>query len=75
MNGHRLTDYFDHMLEASHLACSYIEGMGKEDFVADKRTPHKPRRCVGNGEIGSAGIACTTADHPRRGRWLAQRAA
>ncbi len=38
MNGHRLTDHLDHMMEAAALACSYIEGISKEDFLADKRT-------------------------------------
>jgi uncharacterized protein with HEPN domain len=34
----RLPDYLDHMIEAARLACSYVEGMSKEDFLADKRT-------------------------------------
>ncbi|MDQ2990256.1 MAG: DUF86 domain-containing protein [Pseudomonadota bacterium] len=34
----RVPDYLDHMLEAAQLAISYIDGMGKDDFVADKRT-------------------------------------
>jgi uncharacterized protein with HEPN domain len=38
MSVHRLGDYVDHMLEAVGLACSYIEGMTKEDFLDDKRT-------------------------------------
>lgn len=38
MTTNRLADYLDHMLEATRLACSYIEGMSKEDFLADKRT-------------------------------------
>jgi uncharacterized protein with HEPN domain len=38
MSERRLTDYIEHMLEAARLACLYIEGMRKEDFVADKRT-------------------------------------
>ena len=33
-----LGDYLDHMQEAARLACSYVEGIGKEAFVADKRT-------------------------------------
>jgi uncharacterized protein with HEPN domain len=34
----RAEDYIGHMLEAAKLACSYVEGMGKQDFLADKRT-------------------------------------
>lgn len=34
----RAPDYLDHMLEAARLASSYIEGMGKDDFLVDKRT-------------------------------------
>lgn len=33
-----LIDYLDHMLEAARLACSYVEGMRKDEFLADKRT-------------------------------------
>ena len=38
MTTDRLRDYFDHMIEATRLACSYVEGMGKDDFLGDKRT-------------------------------------
>jgi len=38
MKTSRLHDYLDHMLEAAVLACSYVEGMAREDFDADKRT-------------------------------------
>lgn len=38
MNENRLSDYLGHMLEAARLACSYVEGMTKEDYLADKRT-------------------------------------
>lgn len=38
MNENRLSDYLDHMLEAARLACSYVEGMNKDDYLADKRT-------------------------------------
>jgi uncharacterized protein with HEPN domain len=34
----RLPDYLDHMLEAVELACSYVAGMPKDDFLEDKRT-------------------------------------
>ena len=34
----RHADYIAHMLEASALAQSYVEGMSKADFLHDKRT-------------------------------------
>ena len=34
----RKDDYLDHMAEAIRQACSYVEGMSKEDFLADPRT-------------------------------------
>jgi uncharacterized protein with HEPN domain len=38
MSQNRLPDYLGHMLEAAQLACDYIQGIGKKDFLADKRT-------------------------------------
>lgn len=38
MNSDRSVDYIGHMLEAAQLAHGYIEGMEKNDFLADKRT-------------------------------------
>ena len=38
MNESRLTDYLEHMQQATKDACSFAEGLGKEDFLADKRT-------------------------------------
>ena len=38
MSESRLPDYLDHILEAAQRACGYINGMSKEDFLADKRT-------------------------------------
>ena len=38
MRESRLPDYLDQMLEATLQACSYVEDMRKEDFLADKRT-------------------------------------
>ena len=38
MNDNRLIDYLDHMLQAARLAYSYVEGLGKDDFLADTRT-------------------------------------
>ena len=38
MTQNRLCDGLDHILEAARLACSYVEGMNKEQFLTDKRT-------------------------------------
>jgi len=38
MSESRLTDYLDHIIEAARQACAYIDGLGKETFLADKRT-------------------------------------
>lgn len=38
MRENRLPDYLDHMLEAAQQACDYLEGISKDDFLADKRT-------------------------------------
>ena len=38
MTVHRVPDYLDHMLEAAQQACAYVEGLGKADFLEDKRT-------------------------------------
>ena len=34
----RLLDYLDHMAQAASDACNYVKGLGKEDFLSDKRT-------------------------------------
>ncbi|HET7688142.1 MAG TPA: DUF86 domain-containing protein [Candidatus Macondimonas sp.] len=38
MNPNRLPDYLDHIRLAAGDACSFIEGLDKNDFLADKRT-------------------------------------
>lgn len=38
MNESRLPDYLDHIRQAATDACSFVEGQGKADFLADKRT-------------------------------------
>ncbi|MDX3975787.1 DUF86 domain-containing protein [Shinella sp.] len=38
MTENRLSDYLSHMLDAADQACTYVEGMEKEDFLTDKRT-------------------------------------
>lgn len=38
MTGNRLVDYLGHIQVATEQACAYVEGLDKEDFLADKRT-------------------------------------
>lgn len=38
MSENRLPDYLDHMQQAATDACSFVEGLAKEDFMDDKRT-------------------------------------
>jgi uncharacterized protein with HEPN domain len=38
VHGLRQNDYLSHMLEATTLAHSYVEGFSKADFLGDKRT-------------------------------------
>jgi uncharacterized protein with HEPN domain len=38
MSAGRLVEYLDHMAEAARLSRSYIEGLGYQEFLADKRT-------------------------------------
>lgn len=38
MSGNRLPDYLEHLQQAATDACSFVEGLSKEDFLADKRT-------------------------------------
>ena len=38
MSENRLSDYLDHIQQAATDACSFVEGLDKDDFMADKRT-------------------------------------
>jgi uncharacterized protein with HEPN domain len=38
MTENRLPDYLDHIQQAAADACSFVEGLSKDDFLADKRT-------------------------------------
>jgi uncharacterized protein with HEPN domain len=38
MNENRLSDYIDHIQEAAADVCSFVQGLDKDDFLADKRT-------------------------------------
>ncbi len=38
MSEKRLSDYLDHVVQAASDACRFVEGMSKDEFLADKRT-------------------------------------
>jgi uncharacterized protein with HEPN domain len=38
MNENRLPDYIDHIQQAATDVCAFVEGLGKNDFLTDKRT-------------------------------------
>ena len=38
MSEARLDDYLDHIRQAASDACGFVEGLSKDDFLADKRT-------------------------------------
>jgi uncharacterized protein with HEPN domain len=38
MNRNRLPDYVDHIQQAAADVCSFVQGLAKDDFLADKRT-------------------------------------
>jgi uncharacterized protein with HEPN domain len=38
MNAARLADYLDHIRQAASEACTFVEGMDKDAFFADRRT-------------------------------------
>ncbi|WP_286745654.1 DUF86 domain-containing protein [Aquabacterium sp. UBA2148] len=38
MRANRLPDYLGHIQQAAADACSFVEGMDKDDFLADRRT-------------------------------------
>ena len=40
MSENRLPDYLDHIQQAATDACSFVDGLGKDDFLEDKRTQH-----------------------------------
>lgn len=43
MSGDRLADFLDHMSAAASDASSFVAGMSKKEFLADKRTQHESR--------------------------------
>lgn len=46
MTVNRLPDYLDHMREAASDACSFVLGMSKRDFLADRRTQQAVVMCL-----------------------------
>lgn len=38
MSESRLLDYIEHMRQAATDACSFVDGLDKDEFIADKRT-------------------------------------
>jgi len=38
MNRNRLPDYVDHIQQAATDVCTFVQGLTKDDFLADKRT-------------------------------------
>ncbi len=38
MSENRLPDYLDHIQQAATDACGFVDGLAKDDFLADKRT-------------------------------------
>jgi len=46
MSENRLSDYLDHIQQAAADACSFIDGLSKEDFLADKRTQSAVVMCL-----------------------------
>ena len=53
MSENRLPDYLGHMQQAATDACGFVEGLGKDDFLADKRTVPEAR--AGRSRIGALG--------------------
>ena len=46
MTINRLVDYIFHIEQAAKEACSYVEGLEKIDFIADKRTQQAVLMCL-----------------------------
>lgn len=38
MSENRVPDYLSHIQQAATDACSFVEGLGRDEFLADKRT-------------------------------------
>ena len=46
MNVGRVADYIDHIQQAALDACSFVKGLDKEGFLADKRTQNAVVMCL-----------------------------
>ena len=46
MNESRLSDYLDQMRASAADAVSFVEGMGRSDFLDDRRTQHAVTMCL-----------------------------
>ncbi len=46
MSVNRLPDYLGHIGQVAADACSFIDGLSKEDFLADKRTQSAVVMCL-----------------------------
>lgn len=40
MSRFTLVDHLEHMQEAAIFACNHVDGLGKADFLEDKKTQH-----------------------------------
>ena len=69
MNENRLPDYLDHMQQAATDACAFVAGLGKDDFLADKRTQQAViMSLIIIGEAATKvmeGYAAFTQSHPQ----------
>lgn len=63
MSENRLPDYLDHIQQAATDACSFVEGLAKDDFLADKRTQQAVIMSL--IVIGEAATKVIRADDPR----------
>lgn len=59
MSENRLPDYLDHIQQAATDARSFVEGMAKDDFLADKRTQQAViMSLIVIGEAATKGLCC-----------------
>jgi uncharacterized protein with HEPN domain len=46
MSENRLPDYLDHIRQSAEDACSFVDGLSKDDFLADRRTQSAVVMCL-----------------------------
>lgn len=61
MSENRLPDYLDYIRQAAADACSFVAGVSKDDFLADKRTHQAVIMSI---IIGEAATKVTSANSP-----------